>query len=98
MGVLALRERVQLISDELRLDWLRLIRGNNVGPRTFRDPVNYYGRERSCIIALLGPTPSSIDDPVRSSQTSPAIVRMVLLEFGITGRLERHGGGLVSLL
>ena len=67
MGVLALRERVQLISDELRRDWLRLIRGNNVGPHTFRDPVNYYGCERSCIIALLGPTPSSIDDPVRSS-------------------------------
>jgi DNA processing protein len=31
--------------------------------------------ERSRIIALLGPTPSAIDDLVRLSRTSPAIVR-----------------------
>ena len=54
--------------------------------------------ERSRIISLLGPTPVSIDDLVRLSQTSPAIVRTVLLELEIAGRLERHGGGLVSLL
>jgi DNA processing protein len=35
---------------------------------------------------------------VRLSQTSPAIVRTVLLELEIAGRLERHGGSLVSLL
>ncbi len=54
--------------------------------------------ERSRIIALMGPTPVAIDDLVRLSQTSPAIVRTVLLELEIAGRLERHGGGLVSLL
>ncbi len=54
--------------------------------------------ERSRIIALLGPTPVAIDDLVRLSQTSPAIVRTVLLELEIAGRLERHGGALVSLL
>ena len=54
--------------------------------------------ERSRIVALLGPAPTSIDDLVRLSQTSPAIVRTVLLELEIAGRLERHGGGLVSLL
>jgi DNA processing protein len=54
--------------------------------------------ERSRIIALLGPTPTAIDDLVRLSHTSPAIVRTVLLELEIAGRLERHGGGLVSLL
>ncbi|MBI2714567.1 MAG: DNA-protecting protein DprA [Rhizobiales bacterium] len=54
--------------------------------------------ERSRIIALLGPTPSAIDDLVRLSRTSPAIVRTVLLELEIAGRLERHGGALVSLL
>jgi predicted Rossmann fold nucleotide-binding protein DprA/Smf involved in DNA uptake len=47
---------------------------------------------------LLGPTPVSIDDLVRLSRTSPAIVRTVLLELEIAGQLERHGGGLVSLL
>jgi DNA processing protein len=32
------------------------------------------------------------------SRTSPAIVRTVLLELEIAGRLERHGGALVSLI
>jgi DNA processing protein len=54
--------------------------------------------ERARIIGLLGPTPVSLDDLVRLSQTSPAIVRTVLLELEIAGRLERHGGSLVSLL
>jgi DNA processing protein len=54
--------------------------------------------ERDRIIALLGPTPASIDDLVRMSGRSPAVVRTVLLELEIAGRLERHGGGLVSLL
>lgn len=53
--------------------------------------------ERARIIALLGPAPLLIDDLVRLSESSPAVVRMVLLELEIAGRLERHGGGLVSL-
>jgi DNA processing protein len=54
--------------------------------------------ERSRIVALLGPTAVSIDDLVRFSGGSPAIVRTVLLELEIAGKLERHGGGLVSLV
>ena len=53
--------------------------------------------ERARIVGLLGPAPVSIDDLVRLSNSSPAVVRMVLLELEIAGRLERHGGGLVSL-
>jgi DNA processing protein len=34
---------------------------------------------------------------VRIPRTSPAIVRTVLVELEIAGRLERHGGALVSL-
>jgi DNA processing protein len=54
--------------------------------------------ERARIVALLGPAPVGIDDLVRLAQSSPTVVRMVLLELEIAGRLERHGGGLVSLL
>jgi DNA processing protein len=54
--------------------------------------------QRSRILGLLGPTPVAIDDLVRLSQTSAAIVRTVLLELEIAGRLERHGGTMVSLL
>jgi DNA processing protein len=53
--------------------------------------------ERTRITTLLGPTPVSIDDLIRMAETSPAIVRTVLLELELAGRLERHGGGLVSL-
>jgi DNA processing protein len=53
--------------------------------------------QRSRIIGLLGFSPVSIDDLVRLSGTSPAVVRMVLLELEIAGRLARHGDGLVSL-
>jgi DNA processing protein len=54
--------------------------------------------ERVRIISLLGPAPVGIDDLVRLAQSSPAVVRMVLLELEIAGRIERHGGGMVSLL
>jgi DNA processing protein len=54
--------------------------------------------DRARIIALLSPTPVSIDDLIRLSRTSPRVVRMVLLELEIAGRIERHGGGLVSIL
>jgi DNA processing protein len=35
--------------------------------------------ERARIVALLGPTPVQIDDLVRLSKNSPAVVRMVLV-------------------
>jgi DNA processing protein len=54
--------------------------------------------ERERIVALLGPSPVSLDDLIRMSGLSPTIVRTVLLELELAGRLERHGGGLVSLI
>jgi DNA processing protein len=56
------------------------------------------GDERARIVALLGPVPVPIDDLVRLSGSTPAIVRVVLLELELAGRLERHGGALVSLM
>ena len=50
------------------------------------------------VISLLGPSPVLLDDLIRMADTSPATVRTVLLELEIAGRLERHGGGLVSLI
>ena len=54
--------------------------------------------DRARIVELLGPAPVSVDDLVRLSRTSPTVVRAVLLELDIAGRLERHGAGLVSRL
>jgi DNA processing protein len=54
--------------------------------------------DRARIVNLLGPSPVLLDDLIRMAGTSPAIVRTVLLELELAGRLERHGGGLVSLI
>ncbi len=67
----------------------------DVEPAPYAEPAP---DERTRIVALLSPTPVSIDDLIRLSHSSPRVVRMVLLELEIAGRLERHGGGLVSLM
>jgi DNA processing protein len=63
-----------------------------------RSPTEPAADERARVIALLSPAPVSIDDLIRLSGTSPRVVRMVLLELEIAGRVEHHGGGLVSLV
>ena len=40
------------LTDEQRLDWLRLIRSESVGPRTFRALVNKYGGAAAAVAAL----------------------------------------------
>ena len=54
--------------------------------------------DRARILRLLGPSPVGIDDLIRLSGISAPVVRTVLLELELAGRLERHGGGLVSLV
>jgi DNA processing protein len=56
------------------------------------------GDQRSRIVALLGPVPTTLDDVIRLSGASASVVRTVLLELELAGRLERHGGGRVSLM
>ncbi|MDB5512654.1 MAG: protecting protein DprA [Enterovirga sp.] len=40
------------LSDEQRLDWLRLIRSERIGPRTFRALVNQFGGARAALESL----------------------------------------------
>ena len=40
------------LTDEQRIDWLRLIRSENVGPRTFRTLVNHCGGARAALERL----------------------------------------------
>ena len=42
------------LTDEQRIDWLRLIRSQNVGPRTFRSLINHFGGARGALDALPG--------------------------------------------
>ncbi|QXX74144.1 DNA-processing protein DprA [Methylovirgula sp. HY1] len=53
---------------------------------------------RSRIIALLGPSPISIDELARAAEAPAGEVRAILLELELAGQLERQDGGLVSRL
>ena len=53
--------------------------------------------ERAAVVALLGPAAAPVDELIRLSGLSPAVVQTVLLELELGGRLERHAGGRVSL-
>ena len=40
------------LTEAQRVDWLRLIRSDNVGPRTFRSLVNHFGSARNALAHL----------------------------------------------
>jgi DNA processing protein len=42
------------LTDEQRIDWLRLIRSQNVGPRTFRALINHFGGAHAALEAVPG--------------------------------------------
>jgi DNA processing protein len=50
------------------------------------------------VVDKLGPTPISIDELGRAADLAARDVRAALLELELAGRIERHGGGLVSLI
>src|SRR5271157_4890488 len=49
---MAKKPKAPKLSDEQRFDWLRLIRSENVGPRTFRALINNCGGARAALEAL----------------------------------------------
>ncbi len=54
--------------------------------------------ERQQIMTALGPTPCDVDEIIRFTGISAPIVQLVLLELDLDGRIERHPGGLVSMV
>jgi DNA processing protein len=57
------------LSDEQRLDWLQLIRSDNIGPSTFRTLVNKFGGARAALEAL---------PPLMKRATGAKAVRLAL--------------------
>lgn len=53
--------------------------------------------DRERLIAALGPAPVDIDELVRSTGLGLRAVQVLLMELSLAGRIERHGGQLVSL-
>jgi DNA processing protein len=54
--------------------------------------------DRAKVLEALGPTPTAVDELIRHTGLHPAQVSLILLELDLAGRLERHAGGMVSLL
>jgi DNA processing protein len=55
-------------------------------------------RDRIAVIGLLGTAAVPIDELIRLSGLSPAVVQTILLELELAGRTDRHSGGKVSLI
>ena len=55
------------------------------------------GGEHAAVVAALGPAPVPLDAVVRSTGLPARTVQAVILELSLAGRIERHGGQLVSL-
>lgn len=53
---------------------------------------------RARVTSLLGSTPVALDDLVRESKAKASDVQVALLELELAGRIERHGGGMISLI
>ena len=54
-------------------------------------------RDRSSVLDALGPHPIDVDALVRATELPIRTVQIALLELDLGGRIERHGGQLVSL-
>ncbi len=52
---------------------------------------------RAAVLAALGPAPVSVDEVSRAASLDIRSVRVALLELALAGRIEQHGGQLVSL-
>jgi DNA processing protein len=73
---------------------LRSPRSDFVAP----PPQDASERDRQKVIGLLALAATPVDEVIRQSGLSPAIVQSVLLELEIAGRLERHAGNRISLI
>lgn len=66
-------------------------------PQPQMPPPSLSTEERDLVVAALGPAPIDIDSLVRSTGLTTRSVQIALMELALAGRIERHGGGLVSL-
>ena len=54
-------------------------------------------KNRLRVAALLGPTPVGVDEIIRLSELTPALVITILLELELAGRIDHHAGNRVSI-
>lgn len=61
-------------------------------------PEDVIAAARGEVFRQLGPSPVAVDDLIRQTGVPAGLVRMVLLELELAGRLERHAGDRVALV
>lgn len=61
-------------------------------------PQDASDKEREKVVGLLAMAAAPVDELIRQSGLSPAVVQAVLLELELAGRLERHAGNRISLI
>lgn len=71
---------------------------NTPAPPPIRPPPLLSDTERTQILQALGPAPIDIDTLQRATGLPARTVSVILMELDLAGRIERHGGQLVSLL
>ncbi|VAW15096.1 Rossmann fold nucleotide-binding protein Smf possibly involved in DNA uptake [hydrothermal vent metagenome] len=79
-----------ILSDNQRLSWLRLIRSLNVGPATFRQLINRFGSAQNALEALPELTLKG------GGKSAPRIASIEEAEAEI-GRIEQFGARLVAI-
>jgi DNA processing protein len=80
---------------------------SSIDPRAMREPRGGYempmtgdleDSARQRVVGLMSLSPVTVDELVRQTGLSAALVQTALLELEIAGRLQRHAGGRVSLV
>ena len=67
-------------------------------PLHLEPPPVLAGSDRDRLVEALGPAPIDIDELARSTGLPVRAIHALLMELDLAGRIERHGGQLVSLL
>jgi DNA processing protein len=100
-----LKQGVTLVTEARDvLEHLAPLSGNPPPPAHLEEPPDFSAtpppgeEDRAAIIEALGPVPAGLDEIIRHTGLHPAQVVTVLLELDLAGRLERHAGGMVSLI
>jgi DNA processing protein len=75
-----------------------LVDAEAIEPRIGGVPVVENASPQTRLVALLGPSPVSIDELARIANLSMPETRAILIELELSGRLMRSGGDLVSLV
>lgn len=83
------------IWEETGFEHIDLVR--DADPTMPADSVSRDSSIHERVVSLLGPAPVTLDDLVRMSDLRIGEVQSVLLDLELAGRIERHGGNLVSM-